>query len=180
MQNKNREALLKIAVGAVIGLFLLDRMIIGPFFSAWKNQGERIAEFRQKVQRGQQLLDRETSLRNRWAEMQKNDLADDSSSGESEVFKAIGRWARDSRVSFTNLTPQWRKHEEGYDTYECRATATGDQASLGRLLYEIETDPLPARVEECELSARDAKGKELSASLRFSFVRITGVGKNGR
>src|SRR4051812_24184447 len=81
MQNKNREALLKIAVGAVIGLFLLDRMIIGPFFSAWKNQGERIAEFRQKVQRGQQLLDRETSLRNRWAEMQKNDLADDSSSG---------------------------------------------------------------------------------------------------
>lgn len=178
MQNKNREALLKIGVGVVVGLWLLDRVVISPFLAGWKNQGERIAEFRQKVQRGQQLLDREKSLRDRWAEMQKTDLAVDSPSAESDVRKAINGWVGDSRVSFTNFTPQWRKHEEGYDTYECRTAATGDQASLGRLLYAIETDPLPARVEECELTARDAKGKELALSLRFSFVRITG--KNGR
>jgi hypothetical protein len=180
MQNKNREALLKIGVGVVVGLFLLDRIVLTPFFAGWKNQGERIAEFRQKVQRGQQLLDREKSLRDRWAEMQKNDLGTDSSASEADVFKAIGRWARDSHVNFTNLTPQWRKHEEGYDTFECRTTATGDQASLGRLLYEIETDPLPARVEECELGTRDAKGKELQLSVRFTFVRITDIAKNGR
>src|SRR4051812_27546512 len=66
MQNKNREALLKIGVGVVVGLWLLDRVVISPFFAGWKNQGERIAEFRQKVQRGQQLLDREKSLRDRW------------------------------------------------------------------------------------------------------------------
>ena len=130
--------------------------------------------------RGQQLLDREKSLRDRWAEMLRTDLGDDGPAAESDVFKAIGRWARDSHVTFTSLTPQWRKHEEGYDTFECRATATGDQAALSRLLYEIETDPLPARVEECEFNARDVKGKELGLSLRFSFVRITGLAKNGR
>lgn len=180
MLNKNREAILKISAGAVIGLFLLDRIVIEPFFAGWKKQGERIAEFRQKVERGQQLLNREKSLRDRWSEMQKSDLGDDSSSAESDVRKAINRWAGDSRVSFTTFTPQWRKHEEGYDTYECRTVASGDQASLGRLLYEIETDALPARVEECELGARDAKGKELQLSLRFSFVRISAGGKSGR
>ncbi len=178
MQNKSRETLLKIAVGVAVGLFLLDRIILGPAISSWKSQGERIADLRQKVQRGRQLLDREKSLRSRWAEMQRTDLGEDSSAAESDVFKAIGRWGRDSRVSFNSLTPQWRSHEEGYDTLEFRAAATGDQASLGRLLYEIEMDALPARVEETELTARDTQGKQLALAVRFSFLRITGVGRN--
>ena len=180
MQNKNRVAMLKLAAGAVIGLFLFDRLVLSPFFASWKGQGERIADLRQKVQRGQQLLDREKSLRERWAEMQRTDLQEDASAAEAEIFKAIGRWASASRISFTNLTPQWRTHPEGYDTYECRASATGDQASLGRLIYEIETDALPARLEDCELTARDAKGKDLSLALRFSFVRINGTGRAGK
>lgn len=181
MQNKNREVILKIAAGAAIGLFLLDRMVLSPFLASWKEQGERIADLRQKVQRGQQLLDREKSLRDRWAEMQRTDMPEDVSTAESEVYKAMGRWASASRISFTNLTTQWHPHREGYDTFECRAAATGDQASLARLLYEIETDALPARIEECEFSARDAKGKELAlTTLRFSFVRINDTGRSGK
>ena len=180
MQNKNREAILKIGAGVVIGLFLLDRLVLSPFLESWKLQGERVADLRQKVQRGRQLLDREKSLRERWAEMNRTDLTEDASAAEGEVFKAIGRWASASRISFTNLTPQWRSHPEGYDTYECRASATGDQASLGRLIYEIEADALPARLEECELTARDAKGKDLALALRFSFVRINGAGRAGK
>ncbi|MEA3211988.1 MAG: hypothetical protein QOE70_5045 [Chthoniobacter sp.] len=181
MQSKRRETILKIAVGAVVGLFLLDRVVLSPSIAGWKAQGERLAGLREKVQRGRQLIEREKSIRTRWEEMLRTDLAPDSSAAENDVFKAIGRWARDSRISFTSLTPQWRNHEEGYDTFECRATATGDQAALGRLIYEIETDPLPARVEECDLSTRDAQGKQLGLAVRFSFVRITeAAGRNAR
>ena len=177
MQNNPRERILKIGVGAVIALFLLDRAVLSPFMESWKHQGERIAELGLKVQRGEQLIEREKSLRDRWAEIQKTDLGEDVSAGESNVFKAIARWARDSHISFTNLTPQWRKRDAGSEIFECRAAATGDQASLARLLYEIETDALPGRVEECEFSARDAKGKELALALRFSFVRLTAAGR---
>lgn len=180
MQNKSREMMLKIAVGAVVGLFLLDRVVLGPATAAWKAQGERLTALRAKVQRGRQLLEREKSLQGRWAEMLRTDLPDDPSAAENEVFKAVSRWARDSRVNFTSLTPQWRNHESGYDTFECRATAVGDQASLGRLIYEIETDPLAARVEDCELTTRDPQGKQLGMSLRFSFVRIDEGGKSGK
>lgn len=180
MQNKRRETLLKIGVGVVAGLFLFDRVILGPATSAWKTQGERLTDLRAKVQRGRQLLEREKSLQGRWAEMLRTDLAEDASAAENEVFKAVGRWARDSRVNFTSLTPQWRNHESGYDTFECRATAVGDQASIGRLIFEIETDPLPARVEDCEITTRDAQGKQLGLSLRFSFVRINEGAKTGK
>jgi hypothetical protein len=181
MQDKNREWILKVAVGAVVGLFLLDHLVFSPAIASWKKQSEKLDTLRQKVTRGRQLLEREKSIRGRWDEMQRTDLNDDSSSAENDVFKALSRWARESRISFNSLTPQWRAHEDaGYDTFECRATATGDQAALGRLIYEIETDPLPAHIEDCEMTTRDPQGKQLTLSLRFSFVRIAEAGRAGK
>lgn len=177
MENRRREAILKIAVGVAVGLFVADRFVLTPAIAAWKEQGERLDGLRQRVTKGQQLIEREAALRGRWEEMLRTDIADDSSAAEADVYKALGRWGRDSRVSFTSLTPNWHlRAEEGYDTFECRVTANGDQNSLGRLIYEIESDPLPARIEECELSARDAKGGQLSLTMRFSFVRINSAG----
>ena len=135
---------------------------------------------REQVQGGRQLVSREKSLRTRWEEMQRTDMPDDVSVAENEVFQAIGRWTLDSHVNFTNLARERRPGDEGSEMFEFRASATGDQATLGRLLYEIETDPLPAHVEECELSARDAKGTQLTLTMRFSFVRLVEGGKKGR
>lgn len=179
MRDKSRETILKIAVGVVVGLFVLDRMVLNPAIAAWKKQSERLTTLRRDVMRGRQLLERETSLRGRWTEMQRTDLDDDDSAAEDDVYKAISRWTRASNLSFTSLTPDPREHE-GYDTFEFRASANGDQAAFGRLLYELETDPLPARVVECEMNARDAKGQQLGLTLKFSFVRITENGGNGR
>jgi hypothetical protein len=120
MQNNRRETLLKVAVGVAVGLFLLDWAIVSPAIARWKAQSERIADLSAKVKRGRQLLEREQSIRARWAEMLRTDLPDDPSSSENDVFKAIGRWTRESRVGFSNLTQQWRTHEEGFDTLELR------------------------------------------------------------
>ena len=177
MQNNRRETLVKIGIGVVVGLFLLDRLVISPAMAGWTAQGERLAALRKDVQRGRQLIEREQSLRGRWEEMQRTDMADDISIAENDVFQAISRWTLDSHVNFTELKPQWRAGDEGCETFAFRATAVGDQATLGRLLYEIETDPLPAHVEECELSARDAKGTQLTMEMRFSFVRLVEGGK---
>jgi len=164
----------------VIGLFALDRLMLSPALKAWKSQSEHLTDLTKKVERGHQLLDREKSIRERWDEMQRSDLTENVSAAENDVFQSIGRWARESRISFTSLTPLWRSNEEGYDLFECRASAVGDQASLGRLIYEIETDPLPARVNECEFTTRDAQGKQLTLTMRFSFVRLTDAKRSTR
>jgi hypothetical protein len=180
MRNNRRETILKIAVGAVVGLFLLDRLVISPLGEHWTAQGEKIADLREKVTRGQQLLDREQSIRKRWADMQLTDLPDDGSAAESEIFKGLGRWALASRINFTSLTPQRKDGDAGFETMEYRATTAGDQTAISRLIYEIETDRLPARLEECEITARDAKGQQVTATMRFSFLRLKEPGRSNR
>jgi len=179
MRIERREDFLKLAVGVVVGLFLLDRMVLSPAFDHWKDQGERIDQLRQKVTRGRQLLDRESTLRARWAEMLKTDLATDSAVAEKDAYAGLSKWTLGKGVSITSLTPQWRLQvDDAHDLYEFRALVNGTQASIGRFVYELETDPLPVRMEDCELTARDAKGQQLSATLRFSFVRLReGKGK---
>jgi hypothetical protein len=171
---KDRETLLKLGMAVVCGLALLDYVIIEPALSHWKEQGERIDTIREKVVRGRALKERAQSLRQRWDEMQRTDLPDDQSQAADDAQSAIGRWEADSRIAFTNFAPQWRQFDDqGYETYEIRAAASGDQASLARLLFDLETDKMPVRLNEWELTSRDSAGKMLNLSLRFSFVHLT-------
>ncbi len=180
MKADQRQSLLKIGAAVCAGLLLLDRVVLTPALAGWHEQGERIAALREKVDRGRQLLEREDSIRGRWAEMQRENLPAEVSAAENEVFKAIGRWASESGIAFTNLTPQWQTHDEGFETLECRASGTGNQASIGKFIYEMETDHVPVNLEECELSARDAHGSLLNLTARFSFLRLAASGKEAR
>jgi hypothetical protein len=172
MTNSQRISWLKIAAAAVVGLLVLDTFVIRAAARHWRDQGERITALRAQVERGQLLIDRESAIRERWEQMLLNDLPSDPSAAENELFQAIARWVRDSRVALTSLTPVWRSHELGYQTLECRATATGSQAALGRFLYELETDSLAVRLEACEITARDDKGQQLTLNARFSALQL--------
>jgi hypothetical protein len=170
---KDRQTLLKIGAFAAIGLYLLDLVIIEPALSHWKEQSERIDALRAKVVRGRALKERAQSLRARWDEMQRTDLPDDESQAADDAQSAVGRWEADSRIAFTSLSPQSRRFDDlGYATYEIRASATGEQAALAKLIYDLETDKMPVRLSEWELTSRDSSGRMLNLSLRFSFVHI--------
>jgi len=111
-------------------------------------------------------------IRERWEEMQRRDLPEDGAEAENEVFKAVARWGRAGRITFTGLNPQWRVADDGYDTLECRASATGDQAGIAQFLEELETDPLAVRLENFEISAVDEQGRRLNLAVRFTALRI--------
>lgn len=172
MKRFSRQTLLKVAAAAVVGLLLLDRLVISPATEAWREQSVRMQELRELVRQGRQLAERSDSIRNRWTRIRGADLSGDLSRAGEEALQAVSRWANASGVRFSSLVPQWREHEEGFQTFEIRATATGSQAALGRLLYEIETDSLPVRLEECQIITQDERGNRLLANLRFSFVRL--------
>ncbi len=181
MKANERQALLWLAVYAVVGLFLLDRFVLEPFLDSWHDQGERIEELHKKVDRGEQLVAREPATRARWADMLHANLPADNSVAEAAADKAISRWIAESGISLTNRAfSPWQIHDEGYETLECRVTANGEQASLAKFIYALETDSIPVNLEECELSARDTHGTQLGLTARFTFMRLAAVANNGK
>jgi hypothetical protein len=87
---------------------------------------------------------------------------------EDQVLKSVGRWARDSRLSVTSLKPRWLRDEDDFRKLEFRAAAEGNMESIARFVYELERDPLPLKIEDIEIAARDERGDRLSLGVRFS------------
>ena len=179
MTAKERESLLYIVTGVCLGLVFLNYVVINPAMDAWSAQSERIGVLEKKVARGRTLLERETRIRNLWAAMLRANLSADDSTAENDTFKAINRWTTDSGIVVTSAAPQHQAREDaGYDAFEYRVAATGNQVAVGRFLYDLGTDAMPCSLEDCEITTRDAHGAQLTLSARFSFVRV-GVDADG-
>ena len=162
MNLKQRERLLVLAAILCLVALLGDRLILSPLLRGWEARNARIVQLRALLEEGRSLLAREEVLTDRWSQMKRRSLPAEVSAAENEVLKSVNRWLERSRLSMTSLTPRRTQIEEDFKRLEFRATAQGNLASITRFLYELESDPLPLRLEEIEMTARDDLGENLS------------------
>ena len=169
---KNRQHLLLLIAAVMICLFLGDKLVRAPLWNAWKNRSARLADLKTKVQNGEMLLQRGDSLQSRWDEMRTNSLPSEAALAESQVLRAFDRWSQASGVSVSSIRPQWKRAGDDYMTLECRADLAGNLASVTRLLYEVERDPLGVKVDSADLVTRDTDGAQITLGLQVSGLQL--------
>jgi hypothetical protein len=168
MQIKNRQQLLMIVAGAAVALLLADSLVFTPSVKLWKARSARIVELRKKVNDGDGLVRRDAAIQARWSQMQSNTLPNNASMAEQKLLAAFDKWSQDARISVNSITPQWKRDNDEYQTLECRVDASGSVGTLGKFLFNIETDPMALKVEAVEINARDKAGQQLSLGLQIS------------
>ena len=173
MRSENRQQLLIILTGVVVGLFLFDKIVITPLLEGWRTRSELIAELRKSIDSGDSLIEREDITRNRWDAMKTNALPLDASDAEEAALEAFDKWSRATRISISSIKPQWKRGAaEDHSLLECRVDASGDIDSLTQFLYEVEKSTLALRVESVEITARDSEGRQLALGLLVSGLRL--------
>jgi len=180
VQTKNRQQLLIIGAVVAIALFAGDRLILTPLSNAWTARAKRIAKLKVDVEDGRRLRVRDLSLRSRWKEMERRTLTNDVSAAEQQVFSTIDRWAQDTGVAITAITPQAnqsKRDQEEYSTYDCRIDATGDLSRLSHFIYSAEREPMALKIQSIELGARDKEGRQLSMGLQISGLILNPAAK---
>lgn len=167
----NREKLLMIAAAAVIGLFVLDKAVIGPLTNLWKDRAKEINYLTKDVTKGRQLVKREKMLRDRWEEMKMHALQEDRSASESEIFTSIDDWSRSARLKTSRIIPNWRD-EEDHSKLSFRVEATGDMEAVMRFLFDLDGGQLALRVESFDLASLDKRGRNLALDLTLSGLEL--------
>ena len=173
MNLKNRQQLLGIIAIAAVALLVGDRLVFTPLVRSWRARSERIAELKKSVTQGALLLDREKSIRERWANMRTNTLSGGVSVAENQVLKAFERWSQESRIGVSSIKPQWKRNADDYTTLECSVEAFGSLPALTRFLYDIEKDALALKVDAVQITARDDSGEQLTLGLQVSGLLLT-------
>ena len=180
MPTKTRQQLLVILALTAIGLFAGDRFVLKPLTNTWTARAKRIAKLKEQVEDGRRLLTRDQILRSRWNEWSRRTLTNDLSAAEQQIFNTIDRWAQETGVTITAITPlanQSRRDQESYATYDCRIDATGDMGKLSRFLYSAEREPMALKMQSVELGARDKEGQVLSLGLQISGLILNSSAK---
>jgi hypothetical protein len=173
MNIHNRQQILAIAAAAIVGFFILDKLVITPLSKSWKERSTMIADLRKSITQGKATLEREPITRRRWNEMRRYTLPFGASPAEQEMLKSFDRWSQDSGISVSSIKPQWKRGTtDDYSVLECRVDAAGSLANLTRFLYEVEHSPMALKVESVELAARDNNGQQVTLGLLISGLRL--------
>ena len=177
MKIKNRQQLLTILALSTIGLFAADRLIISPLTDAWTARSKRIKDLEQKVTDGKNLIDRESALRARWQDMQKNSLPTTLSAAEEQVMDSFDMWRGRSGLNINSIAPQWKHDDTNFMTLQCRIEGLGSMKSVARFLYEMEKSPTALRLENLEIGSKDTEGQTLTFGLTVSGLVLLEEGK---
>lgn len=171
---KNREQLLMIVVGALVALFLLDRVIFTPLTNTWRRHTDEITKLRASIKEGQSLIDRERITRGIWDNMRKNTLPTNASQSEKTLLEAFDHWSRDSGITVSSIKPQWKRGvTDDYSQLECRVDASGNLDTLTHFIYSVEHTQMALRIESLELTARDTDGRQIALGLTVSGLRLS-------
>ena len=168
MKIKDRRQMLTFGAIALVALFAADKVIFTPLGHAWTDRSKRTEELRKKVAAGKQLVRREESLRSKWGQMQTNTLPNNPSLAEQIVLKAFDKWSKDSGMSISSMSSQWKHDGEDYMTLLCRVEGSGNMDTVSKFLYALEKSPTALKLENVEISAHDAEGQQLTLGLQVS------------
>ena len=168
MKIQNRQQFLVALTIAAAGLFVAVNFIITPLAGLWSARSAQIRELRVRVADGNQLIKRESVVRNRWADMRANALPANMSLAEQKLFKLVDDWAHRSGAEVTSLMPQWKNDSTNYLTLTCRVETSGDLGALCKFLYDVERGPVAVRLDSVELTERDKDGQQLTMSAEIN------------
>jgi len=167
----NREKFLMTAAAAVLGLLVLDKAVIGPLMNLWDARARKIEFLTKDVTKGRQLVARENTLRDRWAEMREFALPANRSVAESRVLNSVNDWSRAARLKPTRIIPNWRD-EQDHSKLLVRVEATGDMEAVMRFLYDLDGEELALRVESLDMASIDKRGRSIALDLTLSGLEL--------
>jgi Tfp pilus assembly protein PilO len=172
MKIKNRQEFLLVLTIAAFALLVGVNFIYEPLQNWWSARATQIKDLRTKVSDGNQLIKRETVIRNRWDDMRNNALPANTSLAEQQLLTSFTTWSRSSGAEITGIMPQWKNDSTNYWTLDCRVEAAGDIGALSRFLYSVEKGPTALKIDAVELSAHDATGQQLTLALQINGLAL--------
>jgi hypothetical protein len=178
MTIDKRQKWLVILAAVAVGLFAGDSFVVEPLIKAWKARTARVADLRSKIDRGTRLVYREQSIHDQWDLMRTNTLSQVESDAESMIYKAVDLWCSKSGVSIASIKTTPKNDADDYNSVDCQVDATGALPNVTKFLYAAESSPLALRIDDVEISARDASGLQFTLAVRMNGLRLKNPPQN--
>ena len=170
MIANKREKIFSLIMLSSLGLLLVDRYALTPYFEASKSVASDLQEATAKEEKASRLLTNQSRVDRAWHELTSGPLKSDAAAAESQALHAMRDWAQGSRVDLQSLKPERIGRVGDFQQIRVQATGTGTTSAVAVLMNQIETAKIPMRINDVRLTSRKEGTDDLSFSMSVSTV----------
>lgn len=167
-----RERLIAMGVGAAAVLYIGNKYALEPYVQARETVAVELETAQARNIEVQRVLKMKKHRDTQWRAMLAGGLKTDQSAAQFQVFDAIGDWAQEAGVKLTSRTPQPETRNDRTQIIRLNATGTCNSAAAAKLLWRVETAPMPMKVDELTLTSVKPGSDELQITLVVSTVWV--------
>jgi hypothetical protein len=171
-----RERLIASVTGAAVALFALDRYAVTPYFDKRKEVAGQLDTVIRKNAEDTNKITKQRRLEREWRNMISGGLKSDAGDAEQQLYDSVRDWARESGVTVTASDPQRVARNDRTQIVRLRVTGNGTTAAFSKLLWKVETSPLPLKVDEFTLTAQPPGEDKLGVTLTVSTIWVRPAG----
>ena len=169
-QLTGRERITFILAAALVGLFVLDRLVVSGLWRWRQDRLEQRQLIEQQLAAAAALIDQVPIFQRQWAKMNQEPLAVTNSDAEGRAYHAVRRWAHDSGLKLESIQPQRVINATGLPAVVFRTTGTGAMPAVAGFLQRLATAPLAIRIERLQIASRRDGEDDLTLELELSTL----------
>lgn len=170
-----RERTYAVIVAAGLGLFLLDRFALTPYWDADTRIAKDTAKATLQLQKQSLLFKNAPHVERGWRDMLAAGLKTNAPAAESQVLHALRDWSQSAGVELQSVKPERTAERGEFQEIRFSASGTGRTASVSRMLWSLETASFPLRLGEVRLTSR-ADGQD-DLTFQFNVTALVYVGQ---
>ena len=170
MVLNQREKIIAVALGAVIGALVLDRIALSPYLAARAQTMADTADVTRKLEEAHQLRQRATRAEATFATMVSKGLQKSVPDSEGQTLHALQDWAQAARFDLQSLKPDRVSQAGEFQEVRFAVQGSGSMGNLSKLLWSIETSTQPLRILELRMVPRKEGTDDLQVQLSVSTI----------
>lgn len=167
-----RERMIAIVVAAAVGLFVFDRFALTPYSEARTQVLDELDRTTKDLANADRLFDQRKSLTKSWTAAGNGGIKANRSLAESQAQQAVLDWARSAGVNVASLKPERDQQQNGLQVISFHVNCTGSMLGLSKLLYSLETAPIPIRLNDLQITPRREGTDDLTLQMGVSTLAI--------
>jgi hypothetical protein len=165
-----RERYIMIGTVVAASIFVLDRVVLSPLFERRQAINSQMSIKREQADRAEKLLFNRIRLNRSWHEISGTTLKADGSTAESQITRAVGDWANESRFSLSAIKPERAENDKKFNKITFRANGFGSMSAISRFIWHIQTSKIPIRITDITITTRKDGVDDLSLELGISTL----------
>ena len=170
MALNKREKLIAMVVGISALIFIGDYYVVEPLLANIDDVAAQQRKVTDDLKKANDVIHNRVAVDRAWRGLMQNGLTTNAADANIKTQHALTEWAQAARVNLETQKSDTPVQVGDFQQLRITLTGSGSMAGISRLIWNIETGPLPLQLGELRIQSRKDGTDDLGLQLTLTTL----------